>query len=105
MEFGVPLDQRAYRALSGSALAMDAYTWLAHRMWRIDKSVDITWAALHRDFGQEYKRQRDFKKKFTEALKKAQGVYPQAVDRIHSIDGGIRMYAAKPPVPPALQKP
>ena len=99
MEFGVPLDQRAYKALSRSALAMDAYTWLAHRMWRIDGVVDITWEALHRDFGQEYKRLRDFKKKFTDALKKAQGVYPQAVDRIHSIDGGIRLYTAKAPVP------
>ena len=33
------------------------------------------------------------------ASNKAQGVYPQAVDRIHSIDGGIRLYTAKAPVP------
>lgn len=99
MEFGMPLDRRAYMALSRSALAMDAYTWLAHRMHRIDGSVDIAWDALHRDFGQEYKRLRNFKLEFTGALEKAQGVYPQSVDRIHSIDGGIRLYTAKPPVP------
>lgn len=99
MEFGMPIDRRAYRALSRSPLTMDAYTWLAHRMWRIDGSVDITWQALHRDFGQEYKRLRDFRRRFTKALKVAQGVYPQAVDRIHSIKGGIRLYTAKPPVP------
>jgi len=99
-EFGVPLDMRAYQALSRAPLAMDAYTWLAHRLHRIDGSVDIRWESLHRDFGAEYGRLRDFRRAFTRALRKAQAVYPQAVDRIHSIEGGIRLYAAQPPVPP-----
>lgn len=97
-EFGVPIDQRAYASLARSPLAMDAYAWLAHRMWRIDRSVDISWESLHRDFGQEYKRLRAFRARFTAALKAAQGVYPQAVDRIHSITDGVRLYYAQPPV-------
>ena len=103
-EFGVPIDQRAYASLARSPLAMDAYAWLAHRMWRIDRPVDISWASLHRDFGQEYKRLRAFRARFTAALKAAQGVYPQAVDRIHAITDGIRLYYAQPPVSRADSK-
>lgn len=95
---GMPLDFKAYRSLMRSPLAMDAYTWLAHRMWRIDGSVDICWDKLHKDMGQEYGQLRGFKRAFSRALKRAQAVYPDAVDRIHSIEGGIRLYQASPPV-------
>ena len=33
----VPLDYRAIAALKHSALALDVYTWLAHRLCRINK--------------------------------------------------------------------
>jgi hypothetical protein len=36
MEHGVPLDYRALHALKGSALVLDVYTWLAHRLHRIE---------------------------------------------------------------------
>ena len=96
---GMPLNFKAYRSLMRSPLAMDAYTWLAHRMWRIDGSADIRWDTLHKDMGQEYGQLRGFKRAFSRALKRAQAVYPDAVDRIHSIEGGIRLYQASPPVP------
>jgi Plasmid encoded RepA protein len=38
----VPLDYRAISALRHSALALDVYTWLAHRLCRIDKAQGVT---------------------------------------------------------------
>ena len=99
LDLGMPLDLQAYRSLARSPMAMDCYTWLAHRMWRIDGSVDIRWAALHRDFGQEYKNLKSFKQRFSAALKAAQAVYAGSADRIESIEDGIRLYTADPPVP------
>ena len=96
---GMPLDFKAYRSLMRSPLAMDAYTWLTHRMWRIDGSVDVRWDKLHKDMGQEYGQLKDFKRAFSRALKQAQAVYPDSVDRIHSIRDGIRLCQANPPVP------
>ena len=99
VEFGLPISLPAYRALSQSPMAMDAYTWLAHRLWRIDGAVDVRWEALHRDYGQEYLALPSFKQKFTRAIKAAQAVYPESVDRIQSIPGGLRLHHAPPPVP------
>jgi hypothetical protein len=36
LEGAVPLDFRALHALKGSALALDTYIWLAHRLHRIE---------------------------------------------------------------------
>jgi len=99
LELEMPIDMRAYRSLMRSPMAMDAYTWLAHRMWRVDRSVDIRWEALHRDMGQEYKNLKNFKWRFRAALKAAQGVYPQSAGRIEETATGIRLYEARPPVP------
>ena len=51
----VPLDNRALHALKSSALALDVYTWLAHRLHRIEgKGVTLRWKALREQFAQEY---------------------------------------------------
>ena len=44
----VPLDGRAVSALQHSAMALDVYTWLAHRLRRIpvNKPAIISWQAL-----------------------------------------------------------
>lgn len=42
IESAVPLDKRALHALKGSALALDVYAWLAHRLHRIEgRSVTL----------------------------------------------------------------
>ena len=99
LDLGMPLDLQAYRSLARSPITMDCYTWLAHRMWRIDDSVDIRWKALDRDFGQEQKSLKSFKQRFSAALKAAQASYTGSAGRIESIEGGIRLYTADPPVP------
>lgn len=41
VEYAVPLDARALSALKHSALALDVYSWLAHRLHRV-KSANGT---------------------------------------------------------------
>ncbi len=55
IESAVPLDNRALHALKGSALALDVYAWLAHRLHRIDgRGVTLHWKSLREQFAQEY---------------------------------------------------
>lgn len=97
---GVPLDNRALFALKGSALSLDIYTWLAHRLHRIDgKHVVLHWKSLRDQFGQEYQGKepdKDFKKDFLYALKAALAVYPQA--EVKQVTGGLLLLPSPPPV-------
>jgi Plasmid encoded RepA protein len=53
LESAVPLDVRALHALKGSALALDIYTWLAHRLHRIEGRPHILhWKSLRDQFAQ-----------------------------------------------------
>jgi replication initiator protein len=99
MAHAVPLDPRAIHGLKKSALALDAYTWLAHRLCRVRKPVGVklSWGNLRQQFGQEYRCSKDFKKEFRAALLKVRVVYPSA--RIDEEIGGIRLFASPAPVP------
>lgn len=103
----VPLDNRALMALKGSALALDIYTWLAHRLHRIGgRPVAVHWKPLREQFAQEYNGkdpEKDFKKEFLPALRKVLAVYPQArVTRIEGKKGqkagGLLLTASPPPI-------
>jgi hypothetical protein len=98
LDHAVPLDSRAVAALQKSALALDIYTWLAHRLCRIRKpgGVKLSWANLREQFGQEYGTSKDFKKEFRAELRKVLGVYPDAA--IGEEIGGLRLYSSPPPV-------
>ncbi len=97
-EHAVPLDPRAIGALQNSALALDTYTWLAHRLCRVKQSRGLTlyWKSLKDQFGQEYRSDKDFKREFAGALRKARAVYPDA--RIEMVRGGIRLFPSPPPI-------
>ena len=99
LEHAVPLDPRAIGELQHSALALDAYTWLAHRLCRVRKAdgVKLAWENLRQQFGQEYACAKDFKKEFRPALLKVCAVYPDA--RISDEAGGIRLFSSPAPVP------
>lgn len=94
----VPLDPRAIHALQGSALALDIYSWLAHRLWRVraDNGMRLFWKNLRAQFGQEYRDDKNFKKEFVKALRKVKAVYPDA--RIDEVRGGLRLYPSPPPI-------
>jgi hypothetical protein len=94
----VPLDYRALAALQHSALALDIYTWLAHRLCRVAKvnGVKLSWNNLKEQFGQEYNQHRDFKRQFRAALNQVMAVYPDA--KIGEVDGGLVLYPSHPPL-------
>ena len=101
MESAVPLDNRALHALKGSALALDVYAWLAHRLHRIEgRPVILHWKSLREQFAQEYKGKdpdKDFKKQFLPVLRDVQVVYPQA--KVKQVTGGLMLMASPPPIP------
>lgn len=97
-ETSVPLKPAALAQLSHSALALDIYTWLAHRLWRVRKGGSrISWAALQAQFGIEYRDRKPFKLQFRKRLREVLAAYPEA--RIEEIDGGIMLRASPPPIP------
>lgn len=94
----VPIDLRAYKALRGSPLAMDVYTWLTYRMSYTERrSRPIRWEALMGQFGSNYETPRavlDFKKAFLKALKTVQIVYPRA--NVEVADNGLILLPSPP---------
>jgi hypothetical protein len=104
MESPVPLDSRALDALSGSALALDIYCWLAHRLYRITgRPITLHWHSIREQFAQEYTGKdadKDFKKKFLPALHKVLMVYPDA--KVKRVKGGLLLMASPPPIPPKI---
>ena len=97
----VPLDLRALHVLKGSALALDVYAWLAHRLHRIEgRGVTLHWTSLREQFAQEYTGKdadRNFKGAFLPQLRKVLTVYPQA--RVKPVRGGLLLLESPPPIP------
>jgi len=96
----VPLDHTALGALKHSALALDIYSWLAHRLRRVQKpqGVKVSWANMKDQFGQEYANPKDFKKEFRQALRQVLAVYPDA--RVEDVPGGLLLKESRPPIAP-----
>lgn len=103
-EHAVPLDERAVAALAHSAMALDVYAWLAQRLHRVPegKPQFIPWPALYSQFGQGYRRLRDFRAFFVNVLRQVKAVYPAA--RIEEVIGtrgeaqGLLLHHSPPPV-------
>jgi hypothetical protein len=94
----VPLDPRALAALKGSALALDLYTWLAHRLCRVRRreGVKVTWQNLREQFGQEYSDPKNFRHEAVRAIRSALAVYPHA--KVEQVDGGLLLRPSSPPI-------
>lgn len=80
MKHAIPLDERALAALSNNAMALDIYTWLSQRLHRINptKPQFIPWAALKKQFGENYGRMSDFKTAFRKTLEMVKMQYLSA---------------------------
>ena len=94
----VPLHDQALMALSGSAMALDVYAWLAQRLHRIEwgQRVFVPWAALKAQFGWHYGRMDNFKAEFRQTLRLVHSQY-RAADI--SLDGhGMILRRSPPPV-------
>ncbi|MBB5331872.1 replication protein RepA [Tunturiibacter gelidoferens] len=95
----VPLAPYAIRALQQSAMALDVYFWLAHRLCRIPhyQVSRISWFALQRQLGSEYVDPYKFRQDFREALAKVKVVYREAKVSFDS-NGVLELRQSKPPV-------
>lgn len=93
----VPIDMRALFALRKSPLSMDIYLWATHRLPRLRRPTILSWEVLMMKFGSQYKCQRQFKRRFIEALNKVVMVYHSA--RIDERPSGILIRYSKPHVP------
>ena len=94
----VPLDGRAVVALQHSAMALDVYTWLAHRLRRIpvNKPASISWSALKDQFGPEYSTERKFRQDFKRALQQVLQVYPAAKVEVNASDAVTLRFSESP---------
>jgi hypothetical protein len=61
-----------------------------------NKGVTLYWKNLKDQFGQEYRCDKDFKREFSGALRKAHAVYPDA--KMEIVRGGLRLFPSPPPV-------
>lgn len=95
-EHAVPLDPEALKALKHSALALDIYSWLAHRLCRLQRPTRLSNDNLKDQFGQEYREEREAMRAFNLALRQVLIVYPDA--RIESVRGGLILKPSPPPV-------
>jgi hypothetical protein len=90
----IPIDMRAIKALKGSALALDIYSWLTYRASYLTHQTEIPWEVLSLQFGANYNRLRDFKAAFCAELRKVLLLYNEAHANV--TDTGILLKPAKP---------
>jgi hypothetical protein len=97
-KYAVPLDDRAIAPLSHSALALDAYCWLAQRLHRIPQGKPqlVPWVNLHGQFGQGYSEIRNFRRDMLKMLKLVRTVYQDA--RFENDKKGLWLWTSPPPV-------
>jgi hypothetical protein len=104
IETPVPLDLRAYRALSPSPMAMDIYSWCTYRMSYIKRPTrPIPWPILQAQFGSGFpfteQGTRDFKKAFKRNLDIVRLAYSDLRVDETSDRGGLILMPSKPHIP------
>jgi len=95
----VPIDLRAIEQLKGSPLAIDVYIWLTYRMSYLHRPSLIPWRALQNQFGANYARPRDFRRRLLTHLRSVIHLYPNA--RVRHTVGGLVLYPSSPHVLPS----
>ncbi len=98
IEHPLPLNEGAVKQISNRSMAIDLYIWLAYRLHVLDKPVEVSWQALRRQFGENYRELRFFRRDVQPSLKLALAVYPEAHVEIDDRTGLI-LYPSPPPVP------
>ena len=101
-QHAVPLNEVDLAALAHSALALDLYAWLAYRLHGVKAPVFVPWAGLKQQFGADYGRMIDFKRKFRTALGQVQARYREA--RLDLDEHGMKLHQSPTPVSPATRQ-
>lgn len=83
--YPVPVDMTTIHKLRGSAMRIDIYVWLTHRMSYLQAPCLVPWDALGMQFGSNVTASRQsarkFRLDFTENLNKVLAVYDKAAAR------------------------
>ena len=98
----VPIDLRVIDALSYYPFAMDVYGWLTYRYFHLKSIQRIPWLSLEGQFGNNYSRLINFKRKFNKAITEVSFFYPQANYKI--TEDFLILYKSSPHIPPKLVK-
>lgn len=92
----VLVDRAAIRDIQSSPRAIDTYLWLAFRLHALEEETMVSWAALWRQFGREFKSLKSFKGEFQEPLALALAVYRAA--KVGTTDRGLLLAPSPPPI-------
>jgi hypothetical protein len=92
----VLVDRMALRSIQNSPRAIDLYLWLAFRLHALQGETSVSWSALWRQFGREFKSLKSFKAEFSEPFALAHATYPQAKVRI--TERGLLLAPSPPPI-------
>jgi hypothetical protein len=96
IEHPVPVNESALRAIGPRSLVIDVYIWLAYRLHALKKNAEISWPALHTQFGAGYGRLRNFRMNFLPALELALAAYPDA--RVSIGEKGLILHPSRPAI-------
>jgi hypothetical protein len=94
----VPVDDAAIRSINRHSMALDIYCWLAYRLHVLSGERDVSWKALHAQFGGGVSRLDHFRTVFTENLNLALAVYPDA--KVEVVARGLTLQPSRPPIAP-----
>lgn len=96
----VPVEEAAIKAISNNSKAIDIYCWLAYRLHALSSPAQVSWKALHAQFGTSVARLDNFRSFFKPALDLALAVYPEAKVDVH--ERGVTLRPSRPPVSPKV---
>ena len=98
----IPLDETVVRTLRRSPMALDAYAWLTYRMHTLQEPCRVPWISLESQFGSEYARSRDFRRRFLAAVDAVKRAWPglELVEHAHA----LQLNPSPPSVPPRTQR-
>ncbi len=92
----LPVNAQAVRAFAGSSRKLDLYFWIGWRLYNIKDPLQISWAALAKQFGQGFSRPRDFKTQMVAEMAHLQEVFPKLPIKLD--EQGLRLHPADPDV-------
>lgn len=107
VDHAVPLDARHVAKLYRSPLALDLYSWAAHRIHTHNGDTRVTWEQLKAQIGTSYpdtdQGLRDFKKKIRKAIEGIADAWPES--GIREWENGVRLVGKVTPVDPKVIPP
>jgi hypothetical protein len=98
----VPLDTDVLRALRGSAMRLDIYAWLCHRLGYIRRPTTVPWEALRAQFGSTLGKDKNgrarFRQEFERNLAAVLTFYRGA--NVEATTAGVVLRPSRRAVPP-----